>query len=189
MTLRCQFKNDTWHWQERRDSKLFSKKIYPTVVSNETSLNPFSAKLLLIPFAGRKKASNDWFGDQDEKIQRLLKDKKLRRNELRQRNGALKNRWFKEKVEEAKHFTQMKNHREFYATVNKVCGPKSKNCHTVKSKNGTILSFSQDIKNRWMEHFHDLLNQPTEVDSSILDQITHSYLLTNPLTRQSPKLK
>ena len=56
---------------------------------------------------GRKKVvSNDWFDDQDEEIQKLLKDKKLNRSALRERIRAMKNMWFQKKAEQAEQYSQ-----------------------------------------------------------------------------------
>ena len=73
---------------------------------------------------------NDWFDDQDEEIQKLLKGKNLNRNALRERIRAMKNIWFQKKAEQAEQYSQEKNHRELYATLNEVYGPKLK-IHTL----------------------------------------------------------
>ena len=122
-------------------------------------------------FDQKKKVSNVWFDDQDEEIQRLLKDKQLNRNELRDRVRLLKNQWFHERATEAERYAQSKNHREFYASVNKIYGPRSKTTHPVRSKDGALLTSSPDIKDRWVEHFSELLNEPTNVDASLIDNI------------------
>ena len=67
-------------------------------------------------FDEKRKVSNDWFDDQDEEIQRLLKDKQLNRNELRDRVRLLKNQW---------------KNRKFYSSINKIYGPRSKTTHPV----------------------------------------------------------
>ena len=118
-------------------------------------------------FDQKKKVSNDWFDDQGEEIQRLLKDKQLNRNELRDRVRLLKNQWFHERATEAERYAQSKNHREFYASINKIYGPRSKTTHPVRSKDGAPLTSSPDIKERWVE----LPNQPTNVDASLIDNI------------------
>lgn len=41
----------------------------------------------------------------------------------------------------------------------------------MKSKDGELLTASDKIKDRWVEHFNDLLNQPSDVDLSIVDNI------------------
>ena len=43
--------------------------------------------------------------------------------------------------------------------------------HPVRSKNGELLTGSEAIKNRWVEHLSDLLNHPSDVDLSIVDEI------------------
>ena len=50
-------------------------------------------------FGKKKRRSEDWFEDQDETIQSLLKDKKLRgdRTALREEIRKLKNKWFHQK--------------------------------------------------------------------------------------------
>ena len=122
-------------------------------------------------FEKKKKVSNDWFDDNDEEIRQLLEDKRLNRNKLRERIRLLKNRWYQEQAEKAERYAEAKNHKEFYAAVNKVYGPRSKSSHPVRSKNGTLLTSPEEIKDRWVEHFTELLNQPSELDESILEDI------------------
>ena len=103
---------------------------------------------------------NDWFDDQDEEIPALLEDKTLDKHSLRKHIRALKNSWFQQRAMEAEKYSQEKNHPEFYATLNAVYCPRSRNSHPMRSKNGYLLTGSEAIKNRWVEHFSDLLNQP-----------------------------
>ena len=67
-------------------------------------------------FDKKTRMSQDWFEDHDEKIQSLLKDKKLNgdRTALREEIRKLKNKWFQQKAEEAERFAKEKNLREFY---------------------------------------------------------------------------
>lgn len=165
-------KLDTSINSERKEKlELFLNENLPNCNNNWEDLKNLLCAAASHTFGTKKRESSDWFDDQDEEIQRLLKDKKLHRNELRIRVRALKNQWFKEKAEEAERFAQMKNHREFYASINKIYGPRSKSSHPVKSKDGTLLVSPQDIKDRWVEHFRDLLNQPTEVEPNILELV------------------
>ena len=88
---------------------------------------------------------------------------------------------------EAEKYSQEKNHREFYVTLNAVCGPSSSNSHPVRSKNGELLTGSEAIKKRWVEHFSDLLNQPSNVDLSIadeIDQLPVNESLNRPIEQQ-----
>ena len=83
----------------------------------------------------------------------------------------MKKMWFQKKAEQAEQYSQEKNHSEFYATLNEVYGPKIKNSHPVRSKGGVLLSTSEEIKDRCVEHFSELLNHHTEVDLSIVEDI------------------
>ena len=40
----------------------------------------------------------------------------------------------------------------------------------MRAKNGVLLSTPENIKERWVEHYEDLLNQPTDVDWGIPDK-------------------
>ena len=124
-------------------------------------------------FGKKKRKSEDWFDDQDNEIQRFLKDKKLSwdKEALREEIRKLKIKWFQQKADEAERYTREKNHREFYAMLNTVYGSKSKSIHPVRTKSGDLLSSPDDIKERWVEHFNELLNQPTDVDWDILDEV------------------
>lgn len=110
-----------------------------------------------------------WFEGLDEEIQEPLKDKKFDKNALRDRIGTLENRWLQKKAEETEQFAKEKNNREFYATLNEVDGPRSRNSHSVRSK--MVFTSSEEIKNGWVEHFSELLNQPSEVDMTVLEEI------------------
>lgn len=77
--------------------------------------------------------------------------------------------------------------RGVYVTINAVYGPKPRNLHSVRAKNGVLLSSPEDIKERWVEHFEELLNQPTDVDWSILDKLEQRPLLKSSMSQSNWK--
>ena len=97
-------------------------------------------------FDKKRRTSYDWFDENDQEIQKLLKEKKTDRNALRDRIRILKNEWFQTKAIAAEQFAHDKNYREFYSTLNQVYGPRSKNLHPIKSKNNILLTSSIEIK-------------------------------------------
>ena len=99
-------------------------------------------------FGKKKRVQNDWFDDQDDTIQKLLQDKNMDRHVLRRRIRELKNNWFRHRAEEAERYSQEKNHRDFYGTLNAVYGPRSRTSHPVKSRNGELLTAPDMIKDR-----------------------------------------
>ena len=50
-----------------------------------------------------------------------------------------------------------------------IYGPKSLSSHPTMSSDGQLLTSSEDIKARWMEHFSTLLNQPAIANIQVLD--------------------
>lgn len=96
-------------------------------------------------FGKRKKIINDWFDNQDEKIQ-MPNDQRHWTATLRERIRTLKNYCFQHKAEEAERYSQEKNHREFYATLNAVYSSKTKSLYPVRTKNGELLTSRDKIK-------------------------------------------
>ena len=70
------------------------------------------------------------------------------RHVLRRRIRELKNSWLQHRAEEAERYSQEKNHRDFYGTLNAVYGPRSRTSHPVKSRNGELLTAPDMIKDR-----------------------------------------
>ena len=99
-------------------------------------------------FGKKKRVQNDWFDDQGDAIQKLLQDKNMDRHVLRRRIRELKNNWCRHRAEEAEWYSQEKNHRDFYATLNAVYGPRSRTSHPMKSKDGELLTAPDMIKER-----------------------------------------
>ena len=116
-------------------------------------------------FEKRQKRNADWFDENDTEIQNL------NRREIRKRIRQMKNDWFTRKAKQAETFHLQKNQREFHARIREVHGPKSKNTHQVRSKNGQLLTAPDEIKERWVEHLSDLLNINSETDESVLDEL------------------
>ena len=82
----------------------------------------------------KKRKHHDWFEEHDEEIQQLLKEKKDTRkmHYLRDKIRQIKNDCFQRKAEEAEKYSQEKNHREFYAALNAVHGPRPRISHQTR---------------------------------------------------------
>ena len=76
---------------------------------------------------------NNWFDGQDKNLPKVHKEKNLNNNALRERIRAMENICFRKKAEQAEQYSQEKNHREFYATLNEIYCPKIKHSHPVRS--------------------------------------------------------
>ena len=74
---------------------------------------------------------------------------------------------FRGKLKKQKKYSQEKNHREFYAALNAVYGPRPRISHQIRSIEGGLLSSTEDTNKRWIEHFKNLLNQPCHYHQDI----------------------
>ena len=121
-------------------------------------------------FGKNKNQSLDWFDENDTEIMNLLHNKHLNRKEVQRRIRTMKNDWFLARASEAETYHKQKKLGEFYATIRQVHGPRSRNTTQIKSKQGKLLTTPEEIKDRWVEHFSDLLNISVETDESILEE-------------------
>ena len=122
-------------------------------------------------FGKNRKQNKDWFDENENEINALLKDRSKNKREIQKQVRQIKNNWFTNKAIQAENFYRQNNLREFYSTLREVFGPRSKSAHQICSKDGQLLSTDKDIKNRWVEHFSDLLNIETEADQDVLDDL------------------
>ncbi len=76
------------------------------------------------------------------------------------------------KAEEIQRFADMKNYKQFFSALKTVYGPlKPTTTPLLASDGDTLIKDKKGISNRWKEHFSQLLNRPSSVDQSALDQI------------------
>ena len=90
---------------------------------------------------------------------------------LRDKIRQIENDWFQRKAEEAEKYSQEKNHHEFFAALNAVYGPRARISHQIRSIERNLLSSTEDTKKRWVEHFKNLLNQPSHYHQDIVNDI------------------
>ena len=61
---------------------------------------------------------------------------------------------------EAEEAAHQRNTRDLYATIKKLSGKFSKPERPAKDKEGRTIPDEEGQRNRWMEHFEELLNRP-----------------------------
>ena len=95
---------------------------------------------------------------------------------------------FPERLQKRRDIYRLENNmKDFYATLREVYGPSSRNSHPVRSKSGELLTTKNEIKERWVEHFSELLNNETETDDSVLNEIDQRPIdnsLDDPITEE-----
>ena len=157
-------KFDTTMTKERKETlKRFFREKLPNAEADWKHLKSVLSDAAKHVFGKKKRQDHDWFNEHDEEIQQLLKEKKdtSKLHYLRDKIRQIKNDWFQRKAEEAEKYSQEKKHREFYAALNAVYGPRPRISHQIRSVGGELLSSTEDTKKRWVEHFKNLLNQPS----------------------------
>ena len=83
------------------------------------------------------------------------KDKEVKKSMRRD-----KRKWIDDLAKEAEKAAQTGNMKSVYDVTKKLCKDQSKNIGVVKNKDGTILSKESEIRERWKEHFNEVLNRP-----------------------------
>jgi hypothetical protein len=139
----------------------------------------------------RKRHHQDWFDDNDANIQSLLSEKNLAhkswladkesatkrdkfhlvRKNLQSQLRCMKDRWWKRKAEEIQAYADSNNAKLFYSSLREVYGPPKKGAVPIRNLQGELLTDNQAISKRWSEHFEQLLNRPSSVDPSAIEEI------------------
>jgi exonuclease III len=84
---------------------------------------------------------------------------------------AMQDSWWKARALDLQKAADKHDYKAFYQGLKAVYGPRSKASSAVKSKDGVLLKESAQIRGRWAEHFEGVLNQASNFDMSILDEI------------------
>ena len=102
---------------------------------------------------------------------------------LQRRTRQLKDEWWKKKAEEIQEMHDKHDARGVFKAIKRICGPTIRTSQTVKSKDDTILDQPEEVLARWTEHFEQLLNQQSEVDETVIDNIAQrdtDFSMENP---------
>ena len=154
-----------------------------------------SAKLTIGP---KKRVHQDWFDENDDEIVKLLSEKRTAfvdwqndpssiskkdrfknlqskaQRELRQ----MQDTWWDNKAEEVQHYADSNNSKKLFSALKAVYGPQKPTTTPLLASDGTtLLKDSDSITDRWREHFANLLNRPSTVDTAVLDQIPQKPIL------------
>ncbi|XP_048577995.1 craniofacial development protein 2-like [Nematostella vectensis] len=154
-----------------------------------------TAKTALGP---KTRKHQDWFDENNEAIENLLARKNkafmewqndpssaakkdrfkslqyLAQQEIR----TMRDQWWEKKAEEIQGFADSNNSKHFFSSFKTVYGPsKSGSAPLLSADGATLIKDKTAINMRWREHFSQLLNRPSSVDQSALDQIPQQLLI------------
>ncbi|PFX14558.1 Craniofacial development protein 2 [Stylophora pistillata] len=84
----------------------------------------------------------------------------------------MKDKWWKEKARLMQSAANKNDMRTFYKKLKAIHGPCFKGMPAVRSSDGRIiLNDPTRIKERWAEHFEQLLNRPFHIANAVLDDL------------------
>jgi len=133
----------------------------------------------------------DWFDENSETIQTLLQERTAAKNDmlssgLRSKTAKykeckrkvqrsmrqMKDEWWNKKAEAVQDLAESGNPRAFFESLKEVYGPRHSVTSPLLNEPGTaLLTDKADVKNRWKEHFQNLLNQSSNTDPNVLNNM------------------
>ncbi|PFX13645.1 LINE-1 retrotransposable element ORF2 protein [Stylophora pistillata] len=86
------------------------------------------------------------------------------RSKVQRRVREMENNWWIQKAQEIQALSDSNNSKAFFAATKKIYGPTSQGVRPVAGKDGTLHKDLAGIRDRWKEHFCELLNQTPSVN-------------------------
>ena len=83
----------------------------------------------------------------------------------------MKDTWWERKAAEIQSYADSNNAKLFYSNLKEVFGPPQRSAAPIRNLQGELLSQNEAINKRWAEHFEQLLNKPSTVDPTAIDEI------------------
>ena len=143
-----------------------------------------------------EKKHQDWFDENDTEISQLFSEKRFAESQLlveglsvelkRQRTSIVKslkskiqkrlrqmeNSWWDNKIGQIELASNIGDSKKLHCLLREIYGPRSSTVSPLKSQDGlTIIKDPKGILNRWREHFDQLLNRPSIVNQTFLDNV------------------
>lgn len=134
--------------------------------------------------------SQDWFDENDEEIHSLLDRKRKAfislqnhprtrrkeatyrqlKSEVQRRTRELKDQWWQTKAQEIQSYADKHDMRMFFQETRSIYGPRKGGQAPILSQDGShLLKESNEIRERWREHFQQLLNRDSIVTEETLE--------------------
>ena len=138
-----------------------------------------------------RRRHRDWFDESDHEVRELLRVKNaahgsavshpnseyLRRKfaevraETQRRLREIENNWWLSFAQELQSYADTNDIHKFYETMRATVGPTRRPFTPVRSTSGELLRSQDEILNRWKEHFSTLLNETSDYDPSIIEDL------------------
>ena len=140
----------------------------------------------------KKSEHQDWFDENDECITQLLHAKnqacmewqndpscKSKEDKFGHPRGQaqkglckMKDHWWDRMADEVQKYADSYNSKQFFRALKTVYGPTQSGLTPLLSTDGsTLIKDQEGLREWWAEHFSNLLNRPSSVSGTALDQI------------------
>lgn len=134
----------------------------------------------------------DWFDDNNSRIQALLEEKHQRHRTLLNDPSStskkeafsaakrtvqmelrkMQDDWLSEKADSIQAYADNRDMKNFYSALKDVYGPSSSGSSPLLSADGdSIISDKEKILERWAEHFKSVLNQPSTINEEAIARL------------------
>ncbi len=140
----------------------------------------------------KSKNHQDWFDNNSDSIHDLLNNMHKAHQEtlknpssstakqiwqrtqrdLQKSLRTMQNAWWMKKTNEIQSFADRNDMHDFYNAVKSIYGPTSHSITPLKTADGLkVLKDQTSIRERWAEHFNTLLNQDSDADYTVLQDL------------------
>ena len=145
----------------------------------------------------RKQVKQQMNNSRSERLKENLRSK-YSRIDKEVKNSIRKDRrnWTEDLIEEAETAANKGHMKTIYEVTRVLSNERRTETSTLKDKDGNILSSQSEIKNRWKEHFNNVLNRPqpdnpliVENDDNIIDEINTGVIDKEEIIKAMKKLK
>ena len=107
-----------------------------------------------------------------------------------------KRKWAENLASEAEEAAGNGRMKELYEITKKLCNEKGRTTNAVKDKAGNLLTDDKGRKQRWKEHFEEVLNRPTpsnpvenNVNDPVIEDISTDYITKAEICEAIKKIK
>ena len=92
----------------------------------------------------------------------------------------MKDAWWDRKAEEVQMYADTHNSKKFFSALKAVHWPSKPGSTPLQSADGSMLIKDQEgLRNRWAKHFSTLLNKPSTVNPTALEQVSQQPTLND----------
>ena len=126
---------------------------------------------------------NSWMQDKNsvQKHQAFLAIK----SQVQARLRKMKQDWWSKKAKALQEAADMHDSKSFYANLKGVFGPARSNSSPILSTSGDLLTDKNEIVKRWAEHFSAVLNQESNINNNVINNIPQQPIIQALLLKLS----